>query len=315
MSDVNSSKSGRFSALYEPSGVQRLADDRLIVVEDEAHSPLHLLTLNAANGFDSKPVDSITLKGGSTGGARVVELDDLEGIALDRQQGYIYAITSHSRTASGRRQDGRERLIRFRLNGDAVVDLEIFDSFLDVVAQSHEVLEEAISKRDLDEEEAFNIEALSFDASGERLLIGLRTPVIRKKGVLIAILNPREIFGPDAVAPKLADEPVLLDLDRGGLRALAFDPVLQGLVMVSRREDKKGKAFKLWFWNGDPAVAPSRISINGVDSIDRAEGLTSFLQQGRERLLIVFDDGDAGRGVGAHYRVVDYADLAFTAKE
>jgi len=70
--------------------------------------------------------------------------------------------------------------------------------------------------------------------------------------------------------PLVAPKSWYLDLDNGRIRALAYDPELEGYLIVSRREDKKGKPFKLWFWSGDPAVAPQRVSIASVENINRA---------------------------------------------
>ena len=84
---------------------------------------------------------------------------------------------------------------------------------------------------------------------------------------------------------------------------------MKGYLIISQREDPKGKPFKLWFWSGDPAVAPQRVSIAGVENINRAEGITPIVQDGERRLMIVFDDGNRLRRIGGHYRIVDYADL------
>jgi len=143
---------------------------------------------------------------------------------------------------------------------------------------------------------------------GRQLLIGLRSPVIDDKALIVVIENPDEVFEQGGL-PLFAPEPWYLDLDKGGIRALTYDPELEGYLIVSRREDKKGKPFKLWFWSGDPAVAPERVSIAGVENINRAEGITPFIQDGERRLLIVFDDGNRLRRIGGHYRIVDYADL------
>jgi len=109
--------------------------------------------------------------------------------------------------------------------------------------------------------------------------------------------------------PLFAPKPWYLDLDKGGIRALSYGRELDGYLTVSRREDKKGKPFKLWFWSGDPAVEPQRVSIAGVENINRAEGITPIVQDGERGLLNVFDDGNRLRRIGGHYRIVDYADL------
>lgn len=44
---------------------------------------------------------------------------------------------------------------------------------------------------------------------------------------------------------------------------MAFDPVLNGFLIISRRE-KKGKGFKLWFWDGTQDQNPRRLRPKGI---------------------------------------------------
>ena len=298
----------RFLTVYEPSAVAGLSDGRLVVVEDEAHKPLHLLTPNPSLGFQSEAIINSSLTDILSGNAKKERLDDLEGLAIDGRD-YVYAITSHARTESGKRKGGREKLVRFRIDGNDLVDLRVFDGLIEELAAAHESLDKAVRERTAKKGKGLNIEALGLDAEGRRLLIGLRSPVVDKQALVVVIDNPDEVFERGA-RPRFASEPWYLDLDKGGIRALTYDPELQGYLIVSRREDKKGKPFKLWFWSGDPAAKPKRVTIADVENINRAEGITPFLQNGERRLLIAFDNGDRLRRIGGHYRIVDYAELA-----
>lgn len=293
----------RFLTIFEPSAVASLSDGRLVVVEDESHKPLHLLTPDSRLGFQSRPISTASMIDVVSGTGEVEKLDDLEGLAIDKQD-TIYAITSHSRTGSGKRKSGREKLIRFRLDGSEIVDLRLYEDLTQEIAAALPPLDQALRERN-----GLNIEALGLSADGGRLLIGLRSPVIDDKALIVVLENPDDVFERGGL-PLFAPEPWYLDLDKGGIRALTYDPELEGYLIVSRREDKKGKPFKLWFWSGDPAAKPERVSIADVENINRAEGITPFVQNGERRLLIVFDNGDRLRRIGGHYRIVDYADLA-----
>jgi hypothetical protein len=297
----------RLLAIYEPSAVASLGDGRIVVAEDESGKPLHLLTSNATLGFQSEPLTTSLLTDVLSGKGKGGKLDDLEGMAVDGRD-FIYAVTSHSRTGSGKREAGREKLIRFRVEGTEIADLKVFDGLFDVLAEAHRSLDKAARNRKVGSGEALNIEALGFDASGERLLVGLRSPVVDGHGLIIVIENPDDIFERGA-RPVIAQEPWFLDLEKGGIRGLVYDPQLEGHLIISRREDKKAKPFKLWFWNGDLAQKPQRVRIADVDNIERAEGITPILQGDARRLLIVFDDGNALRRIGAHYQIFDYDDL------
>ena len=294
----------RFLTIFEPSAAASLSDGRLVVVEDESHKPLHLLTPDSKLGFQSRPISTASLIDVVSGKSEAEKLDDLEGLAIDKHD-TIYAITSHTRTESGKRKSGREKLIRFRLDGSEIVDLRVYENLTEELIAA---LDQATRERKVKDGKKLNIEALGLSADGRQLLIGLRSPVIDDRALIVVIENPDEVFEQGGL-PLFAPEPWYLDLDKGGIRALTYDPELEGYLIISRREDKKGKPFKLWFWSGDPAVAPERVSIAGVENINRAEGITPFIQDGERRLLIVFDDGNRLRRIGGHYRIVDYADL------
>ncbi len=297
----------RFLAIFEPSAAASLSDGRVVVVEDESHKALHLLTPDLTLGFQSRTISTASLIDVLSGKSEVEKLDDLEGLAIDKHD-TIYAITSHSPTESGKRKSGREKLIRFRLDGSEIVDLRVYQDLIEELAAALPPLDQAVHERKVKGRE-LNIEALGLSADGRRLLIGLRSPVIDDRALIVVVENPDDVFEQGGLV-LFAPEPWYLDLDRGGIRALTYDPELEGYLIVSRREDKKGKPFTLWFWSGDPAVKPQRVSIAGVENINRAEGITPIVQDGERRLLIVFDDGNRLRRIGAHYRIVDYADLA-----
>lgn len=297
----------RFLTIFEPSAAASLSDGRVVVVEDESHRPLHVLRPDRTLGFQSSAISTASLVDVVSGESEVEKLEDLEGLAIDKHD-CIYAITSHSRTGSGKRKSGREKLIRFCLDGGEVVDLRVHQDLTEELAAAFPPLDQAAREREVKEGKELNIEALGLSADGRRLLIGLRTPVIDDRALIVVLENPDDVFEQGA-RPLFAPEPWYLDLDKGGIRSLTYDPELEGYLIISRREDKKGKPFKLWFWSGDPAVEPERVSIAGAENINRAEGITSIVQDGERRLLIVFDDGHRLRRIGGHYRIIDYADL------
>ena len=298
---------GTLLAVYEPSGAQQLPDGRVIVVEDEARQPLQLLSEDSSLGFTSRPLGTSSLFGALFGQSQLGKVDDLEGVDVG-PDGYVYAITSHSRNDAGKRKDSREKLIRFRVDGDEIAEIQVVDSLRKVITKKFEHLKDAGRVAQVKDDNGLNIEALSFDKTDERLLIGLRSPVIDGKGVVVVLQNPVGIFERNE-KPRLADELLLLDLGKGGLRAIEYDAKLDGYLILSRREDKKNKAFKLWFWDGQTSHAPRRIRITGAEEIDNAEGVTPLRYQGEDKLLIVFDDGNALRRRGAHYLLLDYDQL------
>ncbi|MBV5345393.1 MAG: hypothetical protein JZU63_07635, partial [Rhodoferax sp.] len=103
------------AGIYEPSAIQQLPDGRFLVVEDEKKHPFSLVTINPDGSVATSP-----LSPGLKGDDDFWKLDDLEGLALDGS-GYLYALTSHSRDGDGDEKKSRNKLVRFRLEGDRVV--------------------------------------------------------------------------------------------------------------------------------------------------------------------------------------------------
>jgi len=297
----------QFGTIFEPSGVQQLPDGRILVVEDEKLNPIKILTLSQDGEILAEPVLSASLLDMVTGKPTLGKMEDLEGVDID-DNGYVYAITSHSRTDSGKRDRSRERLVRFKVDGSKIVEPRAARQLKKKIVKKHRVLKDAVGVFDVKKDGGLNIEGLSFDKSKKRLLIGLRSPVIDTKAVIVVMENPDAVFE-NGAKPKISDDLIYLDLKKGGIRGIAFDPRLKGYLILSRREDKTNKSFKLWFWDGDPAHAPRKIKTPHSDDLDNAEGVTPIRLFGQDRILIVSDDGNTNKRTGAHYLLLTYEQL------
>lgn len=294
----------QFQTIYEPSGAQQLPDGRIVMVGDEHVDPLSMFVLDDDGNMTATPIEYRALLATTTKRSKPGKISDLEAITLSDND-YVYAITSHSRRASGKRKSAREKLVRFKLDGNDVVDPGAVSGLRQAITETHSALKKAARASKVKSDNGFNIEGLSFDKAKAKLLIGLRSPVIDGNAVVVVMENPLSVFENDE-APKVSEELILLDLDKGGIRSMTFDPKLDGHLIISRREDKRNKPFKLWFWDGDADHAPRRVRIGLRGGIPRAEGIASVSHNGHERLLLVFDDGDAKKGQGAHYLLLDY---------
>ena len=132
------------TGLYEASGIQQLPDGRFLVVEDEKGHSFSLVTLNADGTVKSKSLGP----GWFQGGAAIWNLDDLEGLALD-SLGYLYAITSHSRDDDGDEKKNRDKLARFRIKADRVVDPVVVGGLKNALATAHPLLAAAAEIEDV----------------------------------------------------------------------------------------------------------------------------------------------------------------------
>ncbi|MFT5697667.1 MAG: hypothetical protein ACI8ZB_000515 [Desulforhopalus sp.] len=300
-----SNKFSKFEQIYEPSGVQQLPDGRLIVVEDESDQPVDVIMLQSDGRVSEQALYSNSLFSLISPNRALSTLKDLEAVAVDGQS-RIYVITSHSRKKNGKRPDNREQLVRFALEGERAVDIQVVRGLRKKIFQQHTSLEHASYTSDVEDERGFNIEGLSFDATKQKLLIGLRSPLAGDNAIIVVLENPLAVFDHNE-APRISEALKELDLGGGGIRALSYDQHLGGYLIVSR---KSGKKFKLWLWSGDNNESPQRLQVPDVKNLSQAEGVTPVrLDDGQTGILIVSDDGNGVKGKPGHYLFLHYEQL------
>ena len=295
----------KFEDIYEPSAVQQLPDGRLLIVEDEPTRALSITEFGPDGSLHENPLLNMLLLTSFK-----TKLNDLEGLTID-SKGYIYTITSHSRTKKGKRRQDREQLIRFKIKGNSVIDITNYTELVDQLKKSG-ILQKAL-KNSLDKQASFdeiNIEALNFDKDKKKLLLGLRAPLIDGKSIIITVNNPNDIFDHDE-QPKFADDIILLDLDGGGLRSLDYVPYLRGYLMANEIVSKNGKKkSQLWFWKGQPDQPPLPIKLPEMLNLKNVEAVTPVTVNGEPRLLLLSDDGKLKNKKPAHYILLEYNQLS-----
>jgi hypothetical protein len=295
----------KFEQIYEPSGVHQLPDGRFVVVEDEAVHPLDVFSLQPDGQVSEQPLYRSSLLSWNSPNRVLKTLEDLEAVAVD-EQGRMYAITSHSRKENGKRDDKREQLARFGLEGEQIVDFQVMRGLRKKIAAKHDSLKDATRIRDVKDGGGFNIEGLSFDADKQNLLIGLRSPLAGENAIVIVMENPQAVFDHDE-KPRISDRLIELDLAGGGIRAMSYDPHLGGFLIISRKPEK---SFKLWLWSGDVDESPQRLRIPDIKNLRQAEGVTPVLIDGRPAgILIVSDDGFGLKRKPGHYLFLRYEQL------
>jgi hypothetical protein len=291
------------TGIHEPSAIQQLEDGRFLIVEDEKQYPFSLVTLGADGSAGSKPLSMDALAEGDG----FAKLDDLEGIALDRA-GFIYAITSHSRDDDGDEKKSRDKLVRFRIEGDRAVAPKVVKGIKPALTSAHPVLAAAAAIRDVKSDAGLNIEALDMSPDQQRLLIGFRSPLLDARAIIASIDNPSEMFElgePPRVAPTLTT----LDLGGDGIRGMSHIPALDGWLLISGPVSRQQVQFRLWFWSGQ-ADRPARpVTVPGLPGFEHAEGVSPALIDGRQQVIFVSDDGNRKQGLNAHYLLLDPAQL------
>jgi hypothetical protein len=291
------------TGIYEPSAIQQLADGRFLVVEDEKDHPLSLVTLAADGSVSTAALTATLLQAFSS----FWKLDDLEGLAADRA-GFVYAITSHSRDDDGDEKKSREKLARFRVEGERVVGPKVVDGLKKALTTRHAVLAAAAQVRDVKAGGGLNIEALEITPDQQRLLIGIRSPLRDGRALIASVENPSTIFESDE-APRIA--PLLQELDLGGhgIRGLSYVPAIGAYLVIGGPPTRQRDDFDLWSWSGQSGATACRVTVAGLHGFARAEGVSPAVVGGKERIVIVSDDGKRAAGRFASYLLLDPAQL------
>jgi hypothetical protein len=273
------------TGVYEPSGIQQLIDGRFLVIEDEKEHELSLLCINGGHVSHT----ALSAPFWSLGDGDFWNLDDLEGVTAD-SAGNIYAITSHSRDSDGDERKSRERLVRFRIEGDKVVDPKVVGSLKRDLMAAHPEIAASARIRKVKSEGGLNIEALEMSPDQRRLLIGFRSPLLNKQAIIANIENPGAIFEADEL-PRVGTTLTTLDLDENGIRAISWVPSLAGYLVIAGPVAREKVEFQLWFWRGGSEDHPRRVSVAGLSGFEHAEGVSPAVIDGQQCIIIVSDDG------------------------
>ena len=292
-----------FNGVYEPSAVQQLPDGKLLIAEDEPNHAFSIVSIDPSGRFiEDEALDTRVI----TGFKR--RLSDLEALARD-DEGFIYALTSHSRTRKGNRSPDREHLMRFKIQDGNVLGLTSYDNLTQVLETDHK-LHDLIRERTKAEVsfEEINIEGMAFDPVKKRLVLGFRDPEFNNMALVAFISNPKDVFERNA-QPEF-DEVAVLDIDGGGIRSLNYDPVLKNYVIANEVKDENGQKFsQLWTWSGNPTDEPQKISLPNLQHITNVEAVDSITVNGKPQMILMGDEGNASQKITAKYMLVDYSQL------
>ena len=272
-------------------------------MEDEKSRPLSLVTIGADGSVDSTALTP----GLFQMFGEFWKLDDLEGLALDRA-GFVYGITSHSRNDDGEEKKSREKLVRFRVEGKRVVGAKVVGGLKQALTAQHAVLAAAAEVRDVKASGGLNVEALEISPDQKRLLVGFRSPLRDGRALIASVENPTAVFESDQ-APRIAPSLDELDLGGHGIRGLSYVPALGAYLVISGPASRDAARFELWRWSGEAGAPARRVSVPGLPGFEKAEGVCPGVVGGKERIVIVSDDGNRAAGRCASYLLLDPGQL------
>ena len=293
-----------FNGVYEPSAVQQLPDGRILIAEDEPNHAFSVLSIDKSGHLvEDEALDTRII----TGFKR--RLNDLEALARDNE-GFIYALTSHSRNRKGQRSPDREHLMRFKIQGGDVLGLTSYNNLTQVLESDtklHDLIRER-TKAEVSFEE-INIEGMAFDPVKKRLVLGFRDPEFNNMALVAFISNPKDVFEHNT-KPEF-DEVAVLDIGGGGIRSLNYDPVLKNYVIANEVKDETGEKFsQLWTWSGNPTDEPHKISLPNLQHITNVEAVDSITVNGKPHMILMGDEGNASQKITAKYMLVDYSQFS-----
>ena len=278
----------QFQHIYEPSGAVTLKNGNLLLVEDESLETLQLVSVNNDGEVEElgQPKMSQKIKRSLENKVR-----DVEGVAMN-DASQLFLITSHTTNKKEKHKKAREQIVRLDYKGDELSNYKHYHGLLSAFKELHPALANSSSKR----KKQINIEALSWERSSHELLIGLRSPLIDDKAVVVPLVNPNGLFDKNE-KPQLA-EPILLDLYGDGIRAMSWDKKREGYWIVSGSVSKRKGDFSLWFWDKKNNL----LTISHEETnIGYAEGVTALKEHG---LFVVQDDGSVDTH-GADYMMIE----------
>jgi hypothetical protein len=222
-----------------------------------------------------------------------VNFKDPEAITYGNS--YFYLLTSQSEPQNG----ARNAIVRFDFNPETQTlrgQAEMIGDLRSFLLSN--VSELASLGAPPGAQGGLNTEGIAWDPNNERLLLGLRSPLIGNQAVLVPLKlrDPRGAFTIDNLR---VHEPrvILFSLEGHGVRDITYDTRLKNFLIISGSPENAPRTdFVLWEWNGQHDSKP--VKLTTLDEKIKPEGLSSVTINGRSFLFMV---GDAGSYLQLNY--------------
>jgi pSer/pThr/pTyr-binding forkhead associated (FHA) protein len=271
---------------FEASGVVQVPDTNGVLFVDDNRSGQVLWMQLDDSGHQLEAARPVEL--GTT-------VQDPEGITYGGSYFYVAGSQSDPKAGAG------NALVRFSfdpasitLRGKAEVITDLRSLLLQGVPE--------LGSIPRDEKDSVNIEGISWDPDHERLLLGLRAPVVDGQALIVPIRlrDPRGLFAAENLE---VGQTMRLPLGGLGVRDIQYDSRLKSFLIIagqSAHHDKK--VFKLWEWDGSPIKGQDESVLREDKTLDekiKPEGIARVAIGGHDYLLVM---GDAGS-----YYKIDYS--------
>jgi pSer/pThr/pTyr-binding forkhead associated (FHA) protein len=203
---------------------------------------------------------------------------------------FFYIVGSNSQPEKG----DRNALVRFAFDPgtqnvigapEVITDLRNF--LFDSVPELRDVKDKPGNAGGL------NIEGLAWDVNNDRLLLGLRSPVVNGQSLVVPIKlrDPRGAFSKENIQPPGSAIP--LSLGGLGIRDIHYNTRTNSFLIVAGSPVTAGSPItSLWEWNGNPDQASPESQpheLTKLDPVMKPEGVAHVRIGARDFVLIVGD--------------------------
>jgi hypothetical protein len=259
---------------FELSGVVHVPNSsQILVLDDDTTGEIFLVEVGADTGQTGNAIPV----------ALGTDVTDMEGITFDGTRYYVVGSQSKPTGFEG------AGLVRFRY--DPVTRL-ISDSetigglkawLADNVAELHGTAREI-------GDHVLNIEALAWDPVGERLLLGLRAPVVDGHALVVPIklVDPAGPFSRDNI--RVDGPAVRVNLGGDGIRSLEYDSGSNSYRLITGATlNEETRDFRIVEWDGRDGTPVRDIALYSRKL--KPEGIANARLYGKATNVIVFDIG------------------------
>ena len=275
--------------VYEASGVVQVPGQNGVYFVDDSR-PGEILWMGLDNsGRQSGPIKPISH------GASVT---DPEGITYGGS--FFYVVGSQSDPKAG----DQNALVRFAIDSTSHSLVGQAEVMTDLRSYLIANVPELKGLEDKDDDGGVNIEGIAYDPAGDRLMLGLRSPLAGGKALVVPI-KLRDPRGQFSTANLLPPGPAIqLQLGGFGIRDIEFDLRSSSYLIISgAAEHGETLSFALWDWNGDPVQSNADSNPRELTKLEakiKPEGVAHAKIGGRDYIFIVGD--------GSSYTKLDYSD-------
>jgi hypothetical protein len=284
---------------YNASEIIALDDSKFLFCDNNVGDALFELRL-AADGTMAGPLIRRPLSGIAPG-----SVDDLEGMTHVRTDGGSLLIVIPSlglkqrkrrhnkKSKRGKASTARNCLLRISFGEDDQLEAEVLAAFREWLVENAPELGK--SSRYLPDDGGLNVEGLGWSPTEQVLLLGVRTPVIAGKPLILRVRLKR-VDGPWHLSNFEMLPPVSLAIkaDRGeqGIRTIGFDPSRGVWLIVAGNATSASQApFTLYSWDGNAQGVVHHFEHVRFHKRMKVEGVTHGRVGDRGAIVFVDDGG------------------------